>query len=132
MSSATPQHAVVEFQDGLPGFERCRQFVLVSDPALQPFTIVQGLGANAPSFAAIDPLLVVGGYRTDLPEADHARLQADAATPLVWLALVSASPSGIVTVNLRAPLIINPATLRGIQLIPAESDYAFDHPLQAA
>jgi flagellar assembly factor FliW len=36
------------------------------------------------------------------------------------------------TVNLRAPLVINPASLRGIQLMPAESDYSFEHPLRAA
>jgi flagellar assembly factor FliW len=35
-------------------------------------------------------------------------------------------------VNLRAPLVINPRTLRGIQLITSESNYRFDHPLRAA
>ena len=35
-------------------------------------------------------------------------------------------------VNLKAPLVINPATLRGIQFIGSESTHAVDHPLRAA
>jgi len=127
-----PAHAVVEFREGLPGFEACRQFVILSGPAVEPFTIVQGLGPDAPAFAAIDPLRVVDGYRARLEPADLARLGAADATPLVFLALVSAQPSGRATVNLRAPLVINPETLRGIQLLGAESAHAVDHPLRAA
>jgi flagellar assembly factor FliW len=127
-------HAVVEFPDGLPGFETCRQFVILSGPAVEPFTIVQGLGPDAPAFAAIDPLRVVDGYRAELEPADLARLGANNsdATPLVFLALVSANQAGQATVNLRAPLVINPATLLGIQLIGSESTHAVDHPLRAA
>ncbi len=130
--SAGKNHAVVEFPDGLPGFEACREFVIVSGSAVEPFTMLQGLGADAPAFAAIDPLRVVGGYRAQLQDIDLARLQADETTPLVWLALICPQASGAPTVNLRAPLVINPAALRGIQLIVSESDYPIDHPLRAA
>ena len=131
--STPATHAVVEFPDGLPGFETCRQFVILSGPAVEPFTIVQGLGPAAPAFAAIDPLRVVDGYRADLEPADRARLGAnDTDAALVFLALVSANPAGQATVNLRAPLVINPATLLGIQLIGSDNAHAVDHPLRAA
>jgi flagellar assembly factor FliW len=74
----------------------------------------------------------VGGYRAVLSDEDKARLLADDTAELVWLAIVTAGDAGAPTVNLRAPLVINPASLRGIQLMPAESDYSFEHPLQAA
>jgi flagellar assembly factor FliW len=38
----------------------------------------------------------------------------------------------VATANLRAPLVINPASMRGIQLISLDSPYRIDHPLQAA
>ena len=123
-------HAVIEFPDGLPGFESCRQYVLLSGPAVAPFTIVQGLGPESPAFAAIDPARVVDGYRTELDDADRARLGATEDAPLVWLALVSPQQEPEPTVNLRAPLVINPQTLRGIQLIAADSPYSLDHPLR--
>jgi flagellar assembly factor FliW len=125
-------HAVIEFPDGLPGFEACRQFVLLSGPAVAPFTIVQGLGPQSPAFAAIDPAQVVDGYRATLDEADRARLGATDESGLLWLALVSPQQEPEPTVNLRAPLVINPVTLRGIQLVAAESPYLFDHPLRTA
>ena len=51
------------------------------------------------------------------------------AQPLLWLALVSAHEHAPATVNLRAPIVINPASMRGIQIVPAESPYRLDHPL---
>ena len=130
--STEERQAVIEFADGLPGFETCHQFVLISGPALDPFTIVQGVGSAGPSFAAIDPLRVTGGYRADLQASDRARLGVDAGEDLLWLALICPRPGLEPTVNLRAPLVINPRTLRGIQLISSESTYRVDHPLRAA
>lgn len=124
--------SVVEFKEGLPGFEASRRFVLHASPDTEPFAIVRGLGPDAPSFLAIDPSLVAGAYRAELTDADRARLEADEHAQLLWLAIVSATPEGVLTANLRAPLVINPANMRGIQLIPTESVYAFDHPLSAA
>lgn len=132
MSGPLPDAAVIEFLDGLPGFEHHRRFVLVSGPALEPFTMLQGLGPDAPAFAALDPRRVEPGYALALEPGDRVRLQDDGATPLVWLALAIVRDSGVVTVNLRAPLVINPVTLRGIQVIQPDCAYAFDHPLQAA
>jgi flagellar assembly factor FliW len=130
--STSSTHAVIDFPDGLPGFEACRQYVLLSGPAVAPFTIVQGLGPDSPAFAAIDPTQVVDGYHAELDEADRVRLGATDDAPLLWLALVSPEQEPAPTVNLRAPLVINPKTLRGIQLISADSPYPLDHPLRAA
>jgi flagellar assembly factor FliW len=130
--SAPSTQSVIEFPDGLPGFERCHQFVLLTGPAVAPFTIVQGLGPDSPAFAAIDPARVIDGYRAELDDADRARLGATGDATLLWLALVSPQQEPAPTVNLRAPLVINPTTLRGIQLIAADSPYPFDHPLRAA
>jgi flagellar assembly factor FliW len=132
MSGQLPDAAVIEFLDGLPGFEHHRRFVLVTSPDLAPFTMLQGLGPGAPAFAAVDPRFVAPGYSVALDAADRARLQDDGTAPLVWLALAIVRDAGGVTVNLRAPLVINPASLRGIQLIQPECGYAFDHPMRAA
>ena len=125
--------AVVTFADGLPGFETCRRFILVKSGAIDPFTVVQGLdGAAPPSFVAIEPHRIEQGYRSTLDRSDLDRLQAADGHPLLWLALVAAQPDGSATVNLRAPLVINPSSMRGIQLLPVESDYSVSVPLPVA
>jgi flagellar assembly factor FliW len=120
---------VITFGDGLPGFEAFHQFVLVRSPSIDPFTLVKGIGTDAPSFLAVDPLQIHDHYTAELTGQDLARLGADAGKPLLWLALVSAGADQV-TVNLRAPIVINPETMRGIQLLSAESAYPVDYPLR--
>lgn len=124
--------SVIAFPDGLPGFEACHRFVLIQPPGLGPFTIVQHADGPLPAFVTIDPLKVHGGYRVELPDADRARLAADADSSLLWLAMVSTGDRGRLTVNLRAPLVINAATMTGLQVIAADSPYSLAHPLRAA
>jgi flagellar assembly factor FliW len=126
-SGPPPGDATITFPDGLPGFEGPRQFVLVASPALDPFTCLHGTGRNDPAFLAIDPRRVVPTYPCTLGAADRRRLEATDA-PLLWLALVSPHEGGA-RVNLRAPLVVNPATMRGLQVLDGSPAYAFDHPL---
>jgi flagellar assembly factor FliW len=124
---APPEKGTITFADGLPGFERHRGFVLVASPAFDPFTCLQGIEPDAPSFLAIDPRRIMPGYRCVLAEADRARLDAGPTASLVWLALVR--PAGGGTVNLRAPVVINPVSMRGVQIVHADDTYPLDHPL---
>jgi flagellar assembly factor FliW len=128
-TDATVREEVVTFADGLPGFEANHRFVLVASASLDPFTLLQAVGPDAPSFVAIDPRRVEPSFAGEMTAADRARLAAASDAPLVWLALVSAREDAPATVNLRAPIVINPASMRGIQIVPVESPYRLDHPL---
>lgn len=128
---AAPE-GVVTFADGLPGFEACRQFIVVASEEIRPFTVVQGVDQDAPAFVAIDPRQLDRDYQPTLDRATLARLGATGEEPLLWLALVATREDGSATANLRAPLVINPAAMRGIQVLDADSRYAIDHPLQVA
>jgi flagellar assembly factor FliW len=128
MTTPVLEGAAIAFPDGLPGFEQFRQFVLIASPALDPFTCLSGIGPGAPSFLAIDPRLVVGDYRRELSTADRVRLDARPDQSLLWLAIISPNEEGA-KVNLRAPLVINPDTMRGLQLLDMDETFAVDHPL---
>jgi flagellar assembly factor FliW len=120
--------AVVTVADGLPGFERCRQFVVVSGPTLQPFNCLQGMDDARPSFLTLDPRSVVDGYVTDLQAADRERLDAREDDALLWLALARLDGDRVL-VNLRAPVVINARRMVGLQLIAADSPYSTEHVL---
>src|SRR5688572_11988702 len=121
---------VITFAKGLPGFEACRQFVLraTNNTALQCLSSIEGPEA---SFLAIDPRRVLDGYRCQLTDADRAQLGAGEHEDdtLLWLALLMAEPTGEVTVNLRAPVVINPRTMSGQQVIPFQCIYPLRHQL---
>jgi flagellar assembly factor FliW len=132
MKNVPPADGVVVFAEGLPGFESCREFVVVVSPETQPFTVLQGVSADGPSFVAIDPRLVDPNYEATLDGPTRARLAVDERAPLLWLAIVAANEDGSATANLRAPVVINPGTMQGIQVISVESRYPVAHPLEAA
>lgn len=123
--------STVRFPNGLPGFESCRHFVVLSAAKLAPFTAIHGLDAPHPTFLAIDPRQVVEGYRVPLGPADRARLGLEGDGPLLWLAIVRFDDAGV-SVNLRAPIVVNPTSMVGVQVLGADTPYAADHRLGEA
>jgi flagellar assembly factor FliW len=124
------QRAIVDFPHGLPGFTQCRSFVVFAAEKgdFQWLTSVEGPAA---SFLAVDPRRVDPTLRYALAPADLVRLQATEDTPLLWLAIVLADPDGTVSVNLRAPIVINPAVMIGYQVMPQRSLYPIRHVISA-
>lgn len=125
------QRAVVVFPHGLPGFTQCQSFVVFAAEKgdFQWLTSVEGPAA---SFLTVDPRRVDPTLRYALASADLLRLQATEETPLLWLAIVLAEPDGTVSVNLRAPIVINPAVMVGFQVMPQRSLYPIRHVISAA
>lgn len=121
---------VIQIAGGVPAFESCIRYVLVGGPDMQPFTCLQGLDAPAPSFLVIDPRLVVSDYAVALSAMDSRRLDARPSDTLLWLAVVQVGNQEDVTVNLRAPIVVNPRRMAAIQVLPHESAYRHDHPLR--
>lgn len=120
---------VVTLADGLPGFESCRRFFLLTSPALHPLTCLQGLDDSRPAFLAIDPRTVDPQYRCRLDDLQLRRLGASTDTTLLWLAIVRVTESDGSTVNLRAPLVVDPDRMRGMQLLAGHDEYDTNHRL---
>jgi flagellar assembly factor FliW len=93
---------------------------------LQLFKSVEGPQAD---FLVIDPRRVLPNYRCELSDADRLQLAAGAETVLLWLALVTIETDGAITVNLRAPIVVNPERMIGKQVIPHDSIYPLRHVL---
>jgi flagellar assembly factor FliW len=124
MTRETVPPAMITFSEGWPGFETCRQYQLMVSAESDPFAIVPGIGRDGPSFVAIDPARVVAGYALVIDPADLGRLGSDGSQQLLFLCIVTVHEDGRASVNLRAPLVINPASLRGIQIVTPESPFA--------
>lgn len=119
---------IIAMAQPVPGFEQCRRFVALSASAIAPFTCLQGLDGARPSFLALDPRRVDATFHCDLSDDDRARLECGTDAALLWLALVTVTEQEA-TINLRAPIVINPARMIGLQVIPVESAYATATPL---
>lgn len=121
---------IITMAIGMPGFESCTRFVLVGGPDMQPFTCLQGLDEPRPSFLVIDPHLLVPSYQNPLSPLDLRRLEVRGGEPLLWLATVRIGAGEDATVNLRAPIVVNPRHMLALQTLPHDSPHRHDHPLR--
>ena len=129
--------AVLEFPAGLPAFEDQTRFVLIERSDLAPLVFLQSLALPDLAFPALPVAAVVPDYELDIPEEDRALLglagqENPAGAGLLYLALVTLSGEATTpTVNLMAPVVVNSALGRAVQVIQTAPRYSHQHPLFA-
>jgi flagellar assembly factor FliW len=119
--------SIVSFPDGLPGFEQCRRFVVLRHADASPLVCLHSVDGPGAAFLAIDPRRVVPRYRCELSDADRLRLGAGPKTTLLWLSIVTIANDDELFVNLRAPVVVNPERLVGLQAMSQGSTYPLRH-----
>ena len=125
---------VFTFPAGLPGFADCRRFAVHHPPECEQLYWLVSLDRPDLAFAAVHAETVVAPYRPKLSREDLMTLQAGSSqVGLLALAVLTVpTDEGVVTANLRAPLMLNPATRIGRQAILASQQYSANHPLNTA
>ena len=131
------EDSIVQFPDGIPGFEDQRGFLVVQQPATKPLIFLQSLTKPEVCFIALPTQAACADYRLSIPAEDlEAMGLSPARQPVIGqevlcLTIISVGEDASVTANLLAPLVINIQTRRGRQPIMSESDYSHRHPLDA-
>jgi flagellar assembly factor FliW len=128
--------AILEFPAGLPAFEDQTRFVLIERPDVAPLVFLQSLARSDLAFPALPVAAVSPDYQLDIPDEDRALLGlpgADGGDPenLLCLAIVTLSGQAPPTVNLAAPVVVNLARRRAVQIVQATPRYSHQHPLFA-
>lgn len=119
--------SLIAFPSGLPGFEQCRRFVVLSSMEAAPLQCLLAVDGPPAAFLALDPRLVLPEYRCVLGAADESRLGTAEPGQLLWLALLTVDEEGEAYANLRAPVVINPSRMIGFQVVPQDSLYPLRH-----
>jgi flagellar assembly factor FliW len=120
---------IISFPEGIPGFEQCRHFALLSSTELDPVHCIHHVEGAPVSFLAVDPRLVLPTFRSALSDSDRTRLGATDDSQLLWLALLTVDADGSAWVNLRAPIVVNSERMVGYQIVPRDAVYPMRHPL---
>jgi flagellar assembly factor FliW len=128
---AVPAVRLVELVDDLPGFPGQRAFVRVPTGAA-PLDWLQAVDPSGPRFLVVPPAGYVPGYAPRLTAAVLAELGLDAGTEpeLLCLVTVPDGDAARATMNLRAPLVLDPGTGRGRQVVLADGDHPIRHPMR--
>ena len=115
---------------GLLGFEQIKDYVLLVNPAEEPFAWLQ-VEANASlAFVVVDPFLVMPAYQPDIPQPDVDFLGLKQPSDALLLNIVTVHGPNRATVNLKGPIVVNRLTHVGKQVILANAaEYSVQHPL---
>jgi len=120
---------VIEFPAGLAGFEAFHRFSLhhpETEAGTPPrYFILQSLDDPAVAFNIADPDLFGFNYEITLSDEEVAALHLTTPSDVAVVVILvkDGSASGQVRANLKAPLLINLATRRGIQHVFARLSY---------
>jgi flagellar assembly factor FliW len=123
---------VLSLADPLPGFPGLRDFALVAADAGGLVFWLQSVAPDGPRFLTVPAAPYFPEYAPALPRAACAELGIDDATSADVYLLITV-PDGNVseaTANLRAPLVVNPATNRARQIVLTDGGLPIRQPLR--
>ncbi len=118
---------IIEFPNGIIGFENFKKFSVIYDIDSEGETRIswlQSMEEPALALPIIDPLAIVPEYSPLIEDELLKPLGNPADEDLLFL-LVMTVPSDMtkVTANMKAPIIINAEQRKGVQLIVENADY---------
>ncbi len=127
---ATNVNSLIQLPNGLLGFERVKNYVLLTRPKEEPFMWFQMVGETKHAFLVVPPQAVLANYNPDLSETDVSFLELNDPAEAFVFNIVTLRSNGEATVNLKGPIVINRRTQIGKQVIPVNAaEYAIRHPL---
>jgi flagellar assembly factor FliW len=120
--------SILYFAHGLPGFAGLRRWELVEHGEAQPFLWLRAAERPQLALLVVDPQEVVGDYRPGIPAGVWSRLGNGSEARSRRLVVVSLSGPEA-SANLRAPLVIDPQTMRGEQVILDDDQWPVRFPI---
>ena len=123
----------VRLPAGLLGFEQFKEYLLIANPAEEPFRWLQVKENPSLAFVVVEPFLVAPEYRPDIPDSDAEFLGITSPDHAVLYNIVTVHGADRATVNLKGPVVINRNTGVGKQVIIGNAaQYSVQHPLPLA
>lgn len=123
------ENSILSFDSGLPGFENVRSYILIDSPDEQPiFKWLQSVDSPQLAFAIANPFLIKKDYEIDISDADTGLLGIENEEDVaVYSILVVPEDLSKVSMNLKAPLIINVRNKKGAQIVLDTDKYTVRH-----
>ena len=132
-TSQTEGRDIIRLPFGLLGFEHVKQYILLANPAEEPFLWFQMLDDAKRAFLVAPPSRIVPDYQPDISDDEVDFLELADPSDAFLLNIVTLRGNGQATVNLKGPIVINRRTLIGKQVILNNAaQYSLHHPLAAA
>lgn len=124
---------VLQFPEGLMGFETYREFALIEESAESPFKWLQSTVEQGLAFIVIQPELFLDDYKPLIPEDELSQIglnSVDEALIFLIVTIPGNSPQDM-TANLQGPILINKKKLIAGQLISRDDRHPVRYKMMA-
>lgn len=125
------ENLIFDFTEPIIGYDNLKQFVLVEHSDNSAFKWLQSLEDPDLAFPVTSPAFFDIDYQFEIPTEKAEKLDLNSVESLISLNIVtipSANPRKA-TINLLAPIIINAANKKGMQIILSNSNYPVKYSL---
>lgn len=123
---------IINFNDGIIGFEELKQFMVMNDADTEDAKILwlQSLDDGKVAMPVIDPLIIKTDYNPVVEDELFKNIgEIIDGEMLVLTTLTVPADISMITTNLKAPIIINPVTMKGCQIIVDNDEYQVRYPI---
>ena len=121
---------VLEFEYGIPGFENMTQFVILgkTDDENSPFFWLQSVQNSNLAFVIMNPRDLVPDYEVeiDMFTANLLKIK-DENDALIYSIVTVPEDISKISINLKAPIVINAKNNKGCQVVLENEKYRFKH-----
>lgn len=121
---------IVNFPDGLPGFEDNKKYVVIPMGEENPFYFLQSVDEADLCFIVTEPYLFFKDYEINLDKEFIKELELDSEEDVAVYGIITLKEElKTATVNLQAPIVVNSKKLIGKQYIADDNNYLTKQPL---
>ena len=125
------ENLIFDFVEPIIGYDNLKKYVLVEHSENSAFKWLQSIEDGSLAFPVTSPAYFDIDYQFEIPTDKAEKLGLNSVESLISLNIVTI-PAGNprkATINLLAPIIINAANKKGMQLILSNSNYPVKEPL---
>lgn len=123
---------IINFPEGLLGFNELHRFILLDDPSDEIFAWLQSCEEPGIAFPLLEPELFASSYKVQLTKHDMEvlGLKSQEGTRSFTIITIPADPTQM-TANLKAPIVINVETRMARQCVLQDNSLAIREPIFA-
>ncbi|RLS79423.1 MAG: hypothetical protein DWI03_01690 [Planctomycetota bacterium] len=107
---------ILRFPSGLPGLEDCREWALLADASNDALGWLQSTNRGDVALAVVSPRRFVPDYQVRIPRSELSPLAISDMRQAQVVVVVGTNGKSL-TLNLKAPIVINLETRTGRQVV---------------
>lgn len=124
------QDDVIQFPEGLLGFNTLRGFVLLDDPNDEIFAWLQSCEEPGIAFPILEPELFASSYEVNLTKHDLEVLGLTKSEGIRYFSIITIPEDPtLMTANLKAPVVVNVAKRVARQCVLQDNSLAIKEPI---